>query len=202
MALSLSEFQKNLVKALEALNQNRERDSLLSSRDGVALVKLRVINTGVNANGKNFTAYSRNPIPLYWLGSHFVKAPDFNPDAARERLKKKFAAQNKGKPKDQRTFASYFDWREILGRPTSFKNFSLTGDLWASIREFIKSKTKTSVVVELKSTYDFYNQTVIPAQNNREGISILKLKQDERNLVLKAFRDRRFQILRDNNVIK
>lgn len=202
----LSEFEKNLTLALQELNLNRERDAVLVTRDGIALAKLRVINTGINAEGAAFTDYSTNPLPLFWFGSGYgkngLKALDFNVDAARDRLKKKFQALNKGKPQDQRQFASYKDWRDITGRPTDHKNFSFSGDLWASIREFVIEKTKVSIRVQIKSSVDFYNKTVIPAQEKREGINLIQLAPDERRLVNQAYVERRRAILVKHNILK
>lgn len=197
--MKLSEFAENLVRAIEQLNLNRERDAFLSVREGIALAKLRVTNNGIRADGQKFKGYSKNALPWFYFGSSYGKngtrKPDFDVDAAVERLKKKMK-------KAGQDFASYFDFRGIIGRPTAFKNFSLTGDMWASVREEVKAKSKTKVVVEVKSSIQFYNDTVIPAHNNREGINILKTSPDERKLVFKAYRERRLNVLRQNNVIK
>lgn len=197
--MKLSDWTRNLTAAILELNATREKDAILVVKEGIALVKLRVINEGVRADGVKFSPYSKNTLPWFYFGSSYgkngLKLPDFNIQASIEKLKKK---AKKEKVKGQ----SYFDWRAILGRPTAFKNFSLTGDMWASIREFVASKSKTEVVVEIKSSIAFHNETIIPAHSNREGINILQTSPDERKLVFAAFRDRRLNVLRRNGVIR
>ncbi len=200
--MKLSEWTANLIRAIEELNEHRERDAFLSVHEGLALVKLRVPNDGVNANGQKFKGYSKNPLRWWWLTNytesrreHGLRDPDFQIDNVIDRLKKDMK-------KAGAKFASYYDFRKAAKRPVDRKTFSFTGDMWASIRAFIKGKSKTKIVVEVKSSFPFYNDTVIPAHSNREGINILKTSKAERNLIFRAYRDRRLSILKKNNVLK
>lgn len=191
MALKLKDYKSRLAQAINELNQTREREALDVTADGIELVKLRVINTGTNASGSKFKQYSRNILPWFFFGSSFNTPPAFN-------VKNKVDQLKKLKPLG----ASYFDWRGITGRVTAFKNFSFTNDMWASIRSFVKSKSKASVTVEIKSSIRLYTETVIPAHSNREKINILQLSKSEREMVFKAFAERRFNILRKYNLVK
>lgn len=154
--MKLSDWTRNLTQALLEMNASRDRDALLVVKEGIALVKLRVINEGIRADGGKFSAYSK----------------------------------------------PYAKKRKTAGRPINFKNFSFGADMWASIREFIKSKSKFEVVVEIRSSIALYNDTVIQAHSNREGINILQTSPDERKLIFEVYRERRLNVLRRNGVIR
>lgn len=193
--MNLSEFAPAIDAVIREMNDTRERDALLITMDGVALVLNRVTNTGVNAEGAKFSAYSKNPLPLFYFGSSYGKdgvAPlTFD-------VKKRRAELYKLKGK----LASYFDWRALTGRPTDKKNFSFDNQMWASIRAFVKSKTKESVDVEIKSSIAKYNDVIIPRHSKVEGINILQMSGKERELVLRAFANSRLGLLKKHGLIK
>lgn len=191
MALKLKDYKARLAQAISEMNQTRDREALDVTADGIELVKLRVINTGEKATGGKFKGYSHNILPWFFFGSSYIHPPAFN-------VKSKVQQLRKLKPLG----ASYFDWRAITGRVTTFKNFSFTNDMWASIRALIIAKNTASVTVEVRSSIQLYNDVVIAAHSNREKINILQLSANERAMVYKAFAERRFNILRKYNLVK
>ncbi len=195
MARKLSEYRESLAKAIAELNATRQRDALDVVREGLALTKLRVINTGVNAEGNGFKPYSRRVLPWFFFGSSYgkdgIRSLDFDREKKVEGLKKKF-------PKG----ASYFDWRQFTGRVSPFKNFSFSNQMWASIRANIIKVTARSVTLEVVSSIKKFTEVIIPAHNRREGINILQTTDQERKIIYEAFRQRRLAILKKYNILK
>lgn len=193
--MRLSEYRRRLAQAIKEMNDTREREAIDVTADGIELVKLRVINTGEKSEGGKFRPYSRNILPWFFFGSSYgkngTKLPAFN-------VPNKVAQLKKLKPAG----ASYYDWRGVTGRVTQFKNFSFTNDMWASIRALLRGKTRASVTVSIRSSIKFYQDTVIPAHNNREKTNILQLSEKERGMVYQAFAVRRFNILRKHGLVK
>lgn len=193
--MNLADIAPAIQAVIKELNDTRERDALFVTMNGIALVTNRVTNTGINAKGTSFSAYSKNPLPLFFFGSSYGKdgvAPlKFDVPKRRKELYKL-----KGK------LASYFDWRALAGRPTDKKDFSFDNQMWASIRAFVKSKTRESVDVEIKSSIAKYNNVIIPRHSNAEGINILQMNDQERELVLRAFANSRLELLRKHGLIK
>lgn len=155
----------------------------------IALIKLRVINSGERADGGKFSKYSEALVPYWYFGSS-LKNPDFNVKAKQKELLAKVGY-----------FASYKDWRQINHRPTDMKNFSFTNALWASIVPVVVFETDGITDVEIRSNDTLYNDTVIPALSRREGINILEANPYELILLRDAELARLEKILKSNNVI-
>lgn len=195
MARKLSEYRQNLAKAISELNATRQRDALLSVTDGIALMKPRVNDTGMNAEGVPFTPYSRRILPWFFFGSSYgkdgIKALDFDKDKKVADLKKR-----------QPLGASYADWRQFTGRKSPFKNFSFSNQMFASIRANVIKVNSQSVTVSVFSSIKKFTDIIIPAHNRREKINILQTSDKERQIIFTAFTNRREAILRKYNLLK
>lgn len=186
----LNDIVKGVQRAITQLEETREVAVIGITENLIALIKLRVINTGERADGAKFSGYSEALVPFWYFGSG-LKNPAFNVETKRKQL-----LESKG------YFASYKDWREITNRRIDIKNFSFTNEMWASIAPFVAGSGKGYVDIEIRSRDPFYNETVIPANSNREGINILQANDKEIGIVREAEIRRVEKILRENGLTK
>ncbi len=128
--------QKLNILLTEAMPEINERVAL----NGAAMVKDRIVNTGVNASGQSLGRYSDNPLPAFffkdkWLNAGGKRLFDLK-TKKQDREKNKQAGKKVGKNKrldDLEKGISYKDWREANNRPTDHVTLSFTGDTMRDI---------------------------------------------------------------------
>lgn len=167
---TIGETILKLERLQQELDNTRAEEYEVIVRDVVALVKRRVINTGTDADGGQFSPYSTAVVP-YWFfrGKDGVTANDI------QKLK-----EQKG------YFASYRDLREVKGRPINYKNFSFTNKMWTSLDAFAESESDGVVVIGFTTT----NDRVDILNIHHEQSEILKLSKEERTLLQTLSRER------------
>lgn len=167
---TIGETILKLERLQKDLDSTRSDDYELIVRDVVALVKRRVINTGTDAEGGQFSPYSRAVVPVwYFQGKEGVSANDI------ERLR-----ASKG------YFASYRDLREVKGRPVAYKNFSFTNKMWTGLDAYAESESNGVVTIGFTTAKDREDVLNI----HHEQSEILKLSKEERTLLLTLARER------------
>lgn len=136
----------NGIKKLELLLTTRlisinEKMAL----DATALIKDRLLNTGVNAKGNSFGEYSTNELPAF-----FFKDKSLNKSGEDFYL----SATTKKKKDDKRKGISYKEWREANNRPTDHKTFSFSGTTLkdVGVRKEIVAGAKVITQVGAKNT--------------------------------------------------
>ena len=103
------------LEKIEARLTSLEKEVAIAGADLCAQIANRVINTGESAKGGKFTPYSTKEVPAFWYRGRSVNATGEAKVRAAEKARKG---------------VSYKDFREFNGRPTAFKNFSFTQEMW------------------------------------------------------------------------
>ncbi len=150
--------------------QAQQAASLAAGMNGLALIKKRVIGTGVNSDGKKFKDYSQVEVPIFFFNSRT------GGNAPIEKLKKKKKAEG-----GTGYVASYEDFREVSNLQTKHKDFKFSGRMWANIKPLIKSIKNGKVVVEIGADNDFERKKV--GWNIEEDGNFLKPNKQELDII-------------------
>ncbi len=168
------------------IRANRVRETSLIMLDELALIKARVINEGKKADGSTTGKYSQALVPYWYHGSSLKIAPFNVKNKQKELLKKKGY------------FASYEDWRDINNRPTAFKNFSFTGEMFKNIQPLVVANDEYSTSYIFGSK-DADEQKKIDYNKSRDG-DFLKQSEEEKALISRLNRQRIINIMQKHNV--
>ena len=156
----------DLIKYLDA---NLSDTLAVIAGDMAAAIEYRVIHTGKDSTGNNFSPYSKTKLPAFF----------FKQTGARVNAASKIDALSDAGEK-----LSYSDFRSLIGKETQFKNFQLSGEMWSQWRVVSTSQTKTTVSFANKSAYDKANW-----QSAKEGKSITAPNKEEINDANQALND-------------
>ena len=103
------------IKDIEGRLRNLSNVIATAGADLCADIADRVINRGDKATGGKFSPYSTNKVPAFWYAGRSLNASG--------EAKVKAAAKKK-------EGVSYKEFREFNNRPTNFKNFSFSQEMW------------------------------------------------------------------------
>lgn len=168
---TLSELLR-LLKDLKALLAD-DSNANIAANDCLQLVKDRVINTGKDRFGIEFsdrkgrTAYSDKKYPIHY----YIDAPTrgINKKKVDELMKR------------VGFYASYADWREQNNLRTDHVNFQFTGDMWRTT--VISTATRAGMFIAI---FDSSNPETISKIENLNDIYINFMAPSEEELYFTA----------------
>ena len=168
-------FATRIKLAAEAINAQRENESILIGRETVALIRNRVQNDKLNAEGQPFGQYSRALVPQWFF---YNKALSLGAD---RRLK------------TGDWFVSYEDWRDMNNLNTGDINFTFSGDMWRNtgVTSVKSTNNSTTVTIGGQTTRA---QNIQEWQEPRYG-NILEANEEEKQLIYDAHAERINKIL-------
>lgn len=167
--MSITEAVQRFERARAEVKAQLPAIFMLAGLDALAVIKLRVQNTGINEDNQPYSDYSDNPLPAFF---HYGRGYG---SGVEEKVKKK------NKENDYKG-VSYRDVREFAGKPTSFKNFSMTQAMWNDIGVRLERQGDgTAVVVGPKTESERKKLAYVGEQ---EGRPILRLADQEMNDIL------------------
>ena len=130
--MTLPELNKNLDKTVKDIQNNYNGDLMVKlAIDASTLIKNRVIETGINAEGQKYSPYSTKPT--------LVGCKTFIQKSTCQTL---LGSKSKRKELEWRTIGGnrlailpggYKKIRELQGRQTGFVDFSVTNRMWKNI---------------------------------------------------------------------
>lgn len=125
--------------------------------DATAMIKDRIINTGVNSKGSSLGSYSDKEIPLFFKKNGKTIAPFSSPlNNAGEKFFLSVIKENKARREkgDDARGISYKEWRDANNRPTDHVTLSFSGQTMKDIGvvKQIVSGTKIITTVGPKNT--------------------------------------------------
>ena len=153
-------------KAKAAIIAELPRQIQIAGADLAALVKQRVVQTGIDADGAAFSPYSDKQVPAYLYKG---RSRSGGADA------KITALASKG----QRV--SYKEFRAINGLNTNVKNFEFTGEMWRGAEVVPEQNGAVSAAVITGNTQDVKDK--LRYATEAEKISILKPNTQETAVV-------------------
>lgn len=184
--MTIDELNEQVKKAQAELRRTRKDETFRIASDVLALVKSRVINTGKDNKGGNFTPYSRAVVPYWYHGSSYLRSgrqTDFDIRKKQRELLNKVGY-----------FATYPDWRAINNRRSAFKNFSFTNRMWHRIRAVLFAQYPDITRYDLRAD-NAEDQRILKAHNAREKKDLTALNAAELARVARLHRQRVIRIL-------
>ncbi|MCB0541903.1 MAG: hypothetical protein KDC70_00210 [Saprospiraceae bacterium] len=161
--MTISEFAAKIERAAARLDAEIEAQASKAGADLVALVTNRVIQTGRDAEGGNFSAYSTAEVPAFF---YFNRSRNSGAEAkVRAKAKKKEPI-------------SYRDFRELNNLNTSPKNFEFTGAMWRGFGVLSVQRTSGGVTVTIGGRNRDSEQK-IEWNTEQEAKSIIKPSKQE-----------------------
>jgi hypothetical protein len=157
------------ARAIEGRLLNLSREVATAGADLCADIADRVINRGERGNGGRFTPYSTNKVPAFW---YFGRSLNQSGEA-----KIRAAAKRK-------EGVSYKDFREANNRPTGFKNFSFSQEMWRGFG--VKNVQFSGAIYTLEiGGQNAESQQKIDWMTGQEGVSIISPSKTELERVVR-----------------
>ena len=185
--MSYADHARNIKAAINELNSSRVDETTRIMHDDLALVSARVINKGLLSDGSTTGTYSQA----------VTKSPHYIPDLVRMNFTNPIA-KLKQIQKKHGWFFSYETFRKETGRPTAFKNFSLSGKMWKGIKAMIVGSTTSSISYVIDSPDPEISKLI--AYNTAQSGAFLEQSDDERALITKLNRIRVLNVLKKYNL--
>lgn len=176
----LDKFLQKLAAIKQALTNNRPNEALIIGRESLALIRLRIQNTGKDAINRTLGNYSTTDIPAWFFRGKSVNA------SGRAGVEKAIKANEK---------ISYSDFRQFNNRETKFVDLTFTGAMWREMEAIITTNNAERTNVSIQPTtprtakvlgYNVNKYGRI-LDNTESEINMLSLAN--KNRVLKVFRD-------------
>jgi len=174
--MSITTLKVKFARIVDDLTKNRQQNALNYAGDLIALVNERLINEGVDANGKKFPLYSTNNLGL---------------KTALDVISKSNRPSAKLKGDD----TSYNAIRKTLGLPTDKRTHVLKGDMLKSIDAKVQESNKYLTIIEIKSK-DVENQRKLNENSARMKINLLRANKKEKELIDQANQERLRNLLK------
>lgn len=168
-------FATRIKLAAEAINAQRENESILIGRETVALIRNRVQNDKTNAEGQPFGQYSRAVVPQWYFYGRSLSG----------------GAEDRIKAGDW--FQSYADFKEANNMDGGDINFTFSGDMWRNtgVTNVKNEGNSTTVTIGGQTTRA---QNIQAWQEPRYG-NILEANEEEKQKIYDAHTERINKIL-------
>jgi hypothetical protein len=173
--MSITTLKTKFARIVDDLTKNREKYALNYAGDLIALVNDRLINEGIDANGKKFPLYS-----------------DTNLGTLTPFITSKSNAPKKGSKVKS---GSYTQIRKALGLPIDKRTHSFNGEMLKSIDAKVEESNKYLTIIEIKSK-DAFNQKKLLYNSNRMKINLLLASKKEKAIIDQANKERLRNLLK------
>ena len=174
--MSFITFSQQIQGAINALEGTLEESSVIATNDSIVLLRNRILNEKQDSNNQPFGDYSSAVVPRWYFRGKSLSA------GAEQRVK------------DGDWFQSYKDFREANNLPTDRKNYSFSGAMLRDIGILTIDNDQSIIVVTYGGRTERSAQ-LLEFNSERDGINLLAISQDERDLIVKTQQDRLEQIL-------
>lgn len=161
--MSILSLKLKFARIVDDLTKNRQQNALNFAGELIALVNDRLINEGVDANGKKFPLYSENNLGLKTALDVIAKS-------------------NKPGAKLKPGQTSYKDIKIALGQPIDKRTHVNKGDMLKSIDAIVAESNKYLTIVEMKSK-DAHNQKKLNENSARMKINLLRANKKEAAII-------------------
>lgn len=166
---NISDIKKRLTEIQNRL-KNLSSAVAVAGADLCADIAQRVINSGEKAEGGKFSPYSTKEVPAFWYMGRSLNAGG--------EAKVKAAAKKK-------EGVSYKQFREFNNRPTNFKNFSFSQEMWRGFGvKKVESKGGTYTLVIGGKTPE--SEEKIAWMSGQEKVSIIAPNDEEKQRLLRV----------------
>lgn len=161
--MTFTELQLRIDRMIQRFDTEIEAQAAIAGNDIVALVTNRVVQTGKDYAGGQFSPYSTNPVPAFF---YFGRSRNAGGEA------KVRTAAKKKQP------ISYKDFRAMNNLNTAPKNFEFTGAMWRGFGVQRVQRTPTGATVTIGGRNPD-SENKISWMSDRENKSIIKPNAQE-----------------------
>lgn len=173
--MSILSLKIKFARIVDDLTKNRQQNALNYAGDLIALVNDRLINEGVDANGRKFPLYSDTNLGTL---TPFITS-----------------ASNAPKKGSKLKSGSYAQIRKALGLPIDKRTHSFKGDMLKSIRPIVQESNKYLTIVEISSK-DAKNQKILFYNSARMKINLLRANKKEAEIIDASNQERLRNVLK------
>lgn len=195
--MTLDEYNKNLNGVVKDLQSGAHGQIMVKMAiNALTLIKKRVQETGVDANGKKYDPYSTKPI--------LVGSKSFIQKAAGDKL---LGSKPKRKQLEWVTInghrlailkGGYKQVRELQGRQTEHVDFSVTNNMWNDINIISKGPDHERGIAIIGAKQDIEKKKL--AGNTKRRGDILDLSESEIDQLKKSYNLDVLQIFKNNGL--
>ena len=174
--MNIKDFQKYLQEVIQVLDDTREKEAEITGQDLTALVRDRVQNDKLKADGSPFGTYSQSVVP-YWFFKDKGRVSN-----ADKRVLDKYGY-----------FASYADFRDVNNLFSDEIDLTFTGAMWksAGVEDVQQNEGVTTAIISFKGED---NKLKAGYHSDRFG-NILTPNEQEINAAFGGYRERRIELL-------
>ncbi len=176
--MNIADYQKYLDEVIQVLDDTRRREAEIIGKDITAVVRDRVQNDKIKADGSEFGQYSQSVVP-YW----FYKGKGRVSNADQKVLDR------------YGYFASYADFREVNNLQSEQIDLTFTGAMWSSagVQETEVNKGVATAVISFKG-----EDNILKAGYHGERFgNILTPNEEEINAAFSGYQERRIELLEE-----
>ncbi len=174
--MNIADYQKYLDEIIQVLDDTRQKEAEIIGQDLTAVVRDRVQNDKVKADGSAFGQYSQAKVP-YWFYKDKGRVSD-----AEQKVLDKYGY-----------FASYAEFRDVNNLYSDNIDLTFTGAMWSSAGvEQVEQQDGTSTAIITFKGED--NKLKAGYHGERFG-NILTPNEEEINAAFGGYKERRIELL-------
>lgn len=144
--MTSQEYIEHLDRLISEVQAGLPAQALRIGSNQLALLKLRVINSGKKSDGESTGTYSETPVPaFFYKGKTTRKGSAY--DELIDGIKSGTIGEKQGRDGDAGYYASYKEWRQVNNLPVDFKTYSFTGRTWQAVRPVLLLESPTRCIV-------------------------------------------------------
>ncbi len=176
--MNIPDFQKYLDEVIQVLDETRDKEAEIIGQDLTAVVRDRVQNDKVQADGSSFGKYSQAVVP-YWFYQGKGRVSN-----AEQKILDRYGY-----------FASYADFREVNNLQSQEIDLTFTGAMWSSagVQEVEQKEGISTAIISFKGES---NQLKAGYHSERWG-NILTPNEAEINAAFEGYQERRIELIEE-----
>mgnify|MGYP006921349274 CR=1 FL=1 len=199
--MTLPEYNKKLDKTIADLSVKYGGNIMAGvATNALTMIKKRVQETGTNAKGTKFPAYSTKPM-LIGSSSFPTKAVGQKVFGSKEK-RKSMEWRTLGEGEDAKRLAilqgGYKEWRALMGRQTGHVDFSVSNEMWNDINVISKQSDHAKGIAIIGAKKDSEKRK-LEGNTKRKG-DILDLSLSEINELKRDYNLEVLNIFKNNGL--
>lgn len=199
--MNLEEYNKKLEKTVNDLSRDMNSKIMPSlGLDALGLLRKRIQDTGENAEGSKFPAYSTKAM---LIGSKsFPTQSVANKVFGSKEKRKALDWRTLGEAADARRLAilqgGYKQWRTLMGRQTDHVDFSVSNEMWNDINIISNNgeHMNGTVIIGAKKESE---KKKLSGNTERKG-EILDLSDKEQSYLIEKYNLRVLNVFKENGL--
>ena len=176
--MNIADYQKYLNEVVQVLDDTRQKEAEITATDITAVVRDRVQNDKVMADGSEFGQYSQAKVP-YWFYKDKGRVSD-----AEQKILDRYGY-----------FASYADFREVNNLQSEQIDLTFTGAMWSSagVEDTEVEEGKATAIISFKGE----EEKLKAGYHGERFGNILTPNQEEINAAFGGYQERRIELLEE-----